>query len=128
MLLNTSKNLFFLDRSLNLPTPGENRLPSIFRVKKVLKRKKGSERVKNSDRESENDALPPKSPHSSSKEKSKRKTKKNAVEVPKVSFFLISSNSKAKKNCPTKNLNSFFTPLQSFYFHSELSQMSRDYH
>jgi len=53
-------------------------------VKKVLKRKKGSERVKNSDRESENDGPPPKSPHSSSKEKSKRKAKKNAVEVPKV--------------------------------------------
>ncbi|CAB3369610.1 Hypothetical predicted protein [Cloeon dipterum] len=72
-----------ISKNLVLPAPGENKLPLIFRVRKIVKKRKITERSKNSDKESENEAPPPKSPHSSTKEKVKRKTKKSAVEVPK---------------------------------------------
>ncbi|XP_059490497.1 histone-lysine N-methyltransferase ASH1L isoform X2 [Neocloeon triangulifer] len=73
-----------ISKNLVLPAPGENRLPSIFRVKKLVKKRKVVEKKeKISDKDSENEVPPPKSPHSTTKEKVKRKAKKSAVEIPK---------------------------------------------
>ncbi|XP_046400924.1 uncharacterized protein LOC124167161 isoform X2 [Ischnura elegans] len=58
------------------PKPGEILLPSIFRVRRMAKKRKGSERSRTSDKESGTEG-------DGGKEKGKRRMKKNAVEVPK---------------------------------------------
>lgn len=68
------------------------RLPSIFRVKRIVKKRKGSERSKNSDRDSGPEAEtanPPVTPAPrDSRDKGstggKRRPKKSTIETPKV--------------------------------------------
>lgn len=105
--LNRYVNYFNMIQFYNLPFSylfilfhfrvGEgNRLPSIFRLKRIGKKRKGSERSKNSDRDSGPEAdntLPPVVPAPrDSRDKGstggKRRPKKSAIETPKVFVYI----------------------------------------